>query len=172
MSGGRITRRSFLDIAGKTLALAGVGAGALGPHPARAQGRQALSSEEAQSLLAMARRLYPHDRLGDQYYWVAVNGIDAEMAASAALRREVEEGLARLDAAFGLPFHALSEGNQLQALRAVEGTPFFSDVLNKTSFYFYNNKKVWRHFGYEGSSFELGGYLERGFDDIGWLRPA
>jgi hypothetical protein len=31
---------------------------------------------------------------------------------------------------------------------------------------------VWPLFGYEGSSLEYGGYLERGFDDIGWLPKA
>ena len=29
--------------------------------------------------------------------------------------------------------------------------------------------RVWAHIGYEGSSFERGGYLQRGFDDIDWL---
>ena len=24
-------------------------------------------------------------------------------------------------------------------------------------------------FGYEGEAFEYGGYIERGFDDLGWL---
>jgi len=33
----------------------------------------------------------------------------------------------------------------------------------------YNNKLVWRHFGYEGASAPLGGYIKRGFDDLTWL---
>ena len=33
----------------------------------------------------------------------------------------------------------------------------------------YNQKAVWPIFGYEGSSFEFGGYIDRGFDDINWL---
>ena len=28
---------------------------------------------------------------------------------------------------------------------------------------------VYRFFGFEGSSVEHGGYIQRGFDDIGWL---
>jgi hypothetical protein len=28
---------------------------------------------------------------------------------------------------------------------------------------------VYRFFGFEGSSVEQGGYIHRGFDDIGWL---
>ena len=33
----------------------------------------------------------------------------------------------------------------------------------------YNNERVWEAFGYEGSSYEYGGYIERGFSDLGWL---
>jgi hypothetical protein len=36
----------------------------------------------------------------------------------------------------------------------------------------YNNPLVYRLFGFEGSSVEYGGYIERGFDDIGWLPNA
>jgi len=28
---------------------------------------------------------------------------------------------------------------------------------------------VWPIFGYEGASFEYGGYIDRGFNDINWL---
>jgi hypothetical protein len=31
---------------------------------------------------------------------------------------------------------------------------------------------VYRFFGFEGSSVEHGGYIDRGFDDIGWLPNA
>ena len=33
----------------------------------------------------------------------------------------------------------------------------------------YNQKAVWPKFGYEGSSADKGGYINRGFDDIDWL---
>jgi hypothetical protein len=32
----------------------------------------------------------------------------------------------------------------------------------------YNNPEVWPKFGYEGSSAEHGGYINRGFNDIDW----
>jgi hypothetical protein len=28
---------------------------------------------------------------------------------------------------------------------------------------------AWAHFGYEGSSYEMGGYFDRGFQDLDWL---
>ena len=173
------TRRTFLKNAGTTTALAyvAVGTSAVGglllpAGNAHAASLKSVSGDTATSMLAMARRLFPHDKLGDQYYWVAVSGIDAEMTASSDLDTRIKDGFAQLDRVFGVKFHQLSEGNQLGAMKTLEGTPFFSDMLNKTNFYFYNNKKVWGHFGYEGSSFEFGGYLERGFDDIGWLRSS
>ena len=33
----------------------------------------------------------------------------------------------------------------------------------------YANDMVARAFGFEGSSVEYGGYVNRGFDDLGWL---
>jgi hypothetical protein len=33
----------------------------------------------------------------------------------------------------------------------------------------YGNPRVAAFFGWEGSSVEHGGYINRGFDDIGWL---
>jgi hypothetical protein len=33
----------------------------------------------------------------------------------------------------------------------------------------YNQKELWPKLGYEGSSFDKGGYIERGFNDIDWL---
>ena len=36
----------------------------------------------------------------------------------------------------------------------------------------YNQKEVWPKFGYEGSSAEHGGYINRGFADIDWLPKA
>jgi hypothetical protein len=171
-----ISRRAFLENTGKATALtyasiatAGLG-GFLRPGEAHGAPWKSLSEDQARSMLAVTRRLFPHDELGDRYYWVAVNGIDAEMASSADLEGRIKDGLGQLDRAFGVTFAELSEGNQIKAMKTVESAPFFSDMLGKTNFYFYNNKNVWRHFGYEGSSYEFGGYLERGFDDIGWLR--
>ena len=47
--------------------------------------------------------------------------------------------------------------------------PFFQTIRFKTIAVFYNNPLVWEAFGYEGEAFEYGGYIERGFNDLGWL---
>lgn len=167
-----LTRRGFFKVAGKTglgvyLVWGGANSGSwLKPNIALAADLKALSDKEARDMLAMARDLFPHDKLGDEFYWVVVESIDKEMAGSSELAARIREGFAEMSQAFGKEFSQLSVDNQIAAMKKVEGTPFFSDMLNKTSFYFYNNKNVWPKFGYEGSSWEKGGYINRGFNDI------
>ena len=49
------------------------------------------------------------------------------------------------------------------------GTPFFALVHATTVVALYDDHEVWDLLGYEGSSFDKGGYLDRGFDDLDWL---
>ena len=46
---------------------------------------------------------------------------------------------------------------------------FFQAVRGTSVTALYNNKELWPLFGYEGSSYEFGGYLHRGFNDLSWL---
>jgi len=36
----------------------------------------------------------------------------------------------------------------------------------------YDDREVWNLLGYEGPSYDKGGYLNRGFDDLDWLPKA
>jgi hypothetical protein len=166
-----ITRRTFIKAAGTmgvTVYVLWSSPGWLGPRIALAANLSALNAAQAKAMLAMARQLFPHDKLGDEYYWVVVESIDKEMAGSAELKTRIHDGLAQLDAAVGSEFASAGADRQLAAMRKLESTPFFSDMLNKTQFYFYNNQAVWPKFGYEGSSWEKGGYINRGFNDVKW----
>jgi hypothetical protein len=170
-SGKQITRRTFIKAVGAT----GVTVYVLwsspawfGPRIALAANLSALNSTQAKEMLAMTRQLFPHDKLGDEYYWVVVESIDKEMAGSSELATRIRDGLAQLNKAAGGDFTAVDADKQVEAMKKLEGTPFFSDMLNKTQFYFYNNKTVWPKFGYDGSSWEKGGYINRGFNDVEW----
>ena len=112
----------------------------------------------------MARQLFPHDKLGDEYYWVVVESIDKDMAGSPELKTRIQDGLVQLNQAAGGDFSAAGADKQVEAMKKLEDTPFFSDMLNTTQFYFYNNKTVWPKFGYDGSSWEKGGYINCGFN--------
>ena len=167
----QLTRRTFIKAVGATGVTVYVlwsSPAWLGPRIALAANLSTLNATQAKEMLAMARQLFPHDKLGDEYYWVVVESIDKEMAGSPELATRIHDGLTQLNEAAGGDFSAVDADKQLEAMQKLENTPFFSDMLNKTQFYFYNNKTVWPKFGYEGSSWEKGGYINRGFNDVKW----
>ena len=129
----------------------------------------ALKPETMATLVQMARDIYPHDTVGDEYYAVAVKGYDTAEAAEA-----IEVGVAALDAAArGKGYDSyLSMGwerDRVDLLRAMEDSLFFQQIRGGLVTGLYNQKAVWPIFGYEGASFEFGGYIDRGFNDINWL---
>jgi cyanophycinase-like exopeptidase len=128
-----------------------------------------ISPSQAATLVVMARHLFPHDALGDQYYASAVALLDEQAAEDPQLAAQLVQGVAELDQAMGIPFIKLSSGNQLKVIENLEGTPFFDAVRAATLGALYTNDTVARAFGFEGSSVEYGGYIDRGFDDLGWL---
>nr|WP_111301785.1 Twin-arginine translocation pathway signal [Paracoccus saliphilus] len=165
-----LTRRALLSraVAAGALAVAGTGFIAA-PDAAWAVEVNAISEHEMATLLQMARDIYPHDRVGDRFYAVAVKGYDSE--ASKAM---VAEGVAALDAAaqaagFGNYLAVGWEDDRVAILRSIEDSAFFQTVRGGLVTGLYNQKEVWPIFGYEGESFSQGGYIYRGFDDIDWL---
>lgn len=172
MARAKVDRRRFLQSTG--LATVGIATGGLGAAPvfdARAvwAATRVISPSQAATLVVMARHLFPHDALGDQYYAAAVATLDAQAAADPKLAAQLIEGVTKLDEAMSIPFTKLSAGNQLTVIESLAGTPFFNAVRAATLAALYTNDTVARAFGFEGSSVEYGGYINRGFDDLGWL---
>ncbi len=169
-----INRRRFLEtsshLAVGAAAVAAAGGAALVTPDFAWAATRIISPGQAASLTVMARHLFPHDSLGDQYYAAAIEALDEKAAADPVLAAQLAQGVARLDQAMGIPFLKLSSGNQLKVIAELEGTPFFNTVRSAT-LAIYTNDVVARNFGFEGSSVEYGGYIERGFNDLGWL-PA
>ncbi|HFD15596.1 MAG TPA: hypothetical protein ENJ38_04730, partial [Rhodospirillales bacterium] len=160
-----LDRRRFLRRSGRAV-LAVTAAGRVAffdPDRSWAITLEAFDEKTARTLLAMTRALYPHPSLGDEYYAVVVEALDAEARKDNATASLIADGVAKLDSALGVPFTALSEGTRTEVLEGMQEDPFFQKVRGSVVFHFYNNKLVWRHFGYEGSSFEYGGYIRRGF---------
>lgn len=130
---------------------------------------KALKPETMATLIQMARDIYPHDHLADEYYAIAVKGYDVPEAAE-----DVEAGIDGLNAAAQGKGHAdyLSIGwerDRVDILRGIEDSAFFQQVRGGLVTGLYNQKAVWPLFGYEGESYSKGGYINRGFDDITWL---
>ena len=131
---------------------------------------KALSAHEGQSLLMMARTLFPHDFLGDNYYMNVVNSIDAKAAGDAKAKATVQGGVQALDS-FGGKFANMDEHSRTSIAQSIEKTKadFFGLVYGETVGGLYGNQEIWRILGFEGSSVEKGGYIARGFNDINWL---
>lgn len=165
-----LTRRQLLSRATAAGASFVVGTSFIAaPNAAWAMETAALKPETFATLVQMARDIYPHDKVSDEFYVIAVKGYDTEDAAEG-----VEAGIAGLNAAAQGMGHAnyLAVGwerDRVDILRGMENSAFFQQVRGGLVTGLYNQKAVWPIFGYEGSSFELGGYLERGFNDINWL---
>jgi hypothetical protein len=166
-----VTRRDFLKRGSSSVALGlgmGIGFGRFLPTAeaaAKTVPLKVFNEQEARLLLAMARTLFPHDFLADDSYMKVVAGIDAKASRDARTLSILREGLKRLDKSFGL----MPEIEREKTLQTMEKSPFFTFVRDETINSLYGNSDVWKIFGYEGSSLEHGGYINRGFDDLDWL---
>jgi hypothetical protein len=128
-----------------------------------------LKPETMATLVQMARDIYPHDRIADEFYVVAVKGHDTPEAAPM-----IEDGISALNAAAVGKGHASYlaagwEDDRVAILKGMEVSPFFQTIRGGLVTGLYNQKAVWPLFGYEGESYSKGGYIERGFNDIAWL---
>ncbi len=128
-----------------------------------------LKPETMATLIQMARDIYPHDQVADEFYAVAVKGYDSAEAAPG-----IEAGIAALnEAARGIGYANYTdvgwERDRVDLLRSMESSAFFQQIRGGLVTGLYNQKAVWPIFGYEGESYSEGGYIDRGFDDINWL---
>lgn len=175
-----LSRRGFLKGGG----MAALGVGTLSATTLMTPAREALAQEfkvlgaaTGNTLLVLARDIFPHDRISDRYYLQALEPLEAQAAADDKLKSLLSEGVAALDRLAKLRFRKAyaaldKESERLSLLYVIEHGAFFQKVKGHLVTGFYDNKAVWPLFGYEGSSWEKGGYLNRGFDDIDWLDQA
>jgi hypothetical protein len=165
-----LTRRQLLSRATVAGASFVVGTGFIASRDAAwATEMDAIKPDTFATLVQMARDIYPHDRVPDENYVVAVKGYDTPDNADM-----VSQGIAKLDdlAAQMKGERYLDIGwerDRVDVLRAMEDDPFFQTIRGGLVTGLYNQKAVWPIFGYEGESYSQGGYLHRGFDDINWL---
>jgi hypothetical protein len=168
----KIKRREFLHksalvVAGVSAAAAGVTvAGLAAEWTARLK---ALTAHEGETLLKMARQIFPHDRLDDTYYIKVVEDLDGEASSNPATAKMIKAGVANLDHSTKGKFAAQPADDQVAALKKIQHTPFFEKVRSTEMVSLYGNEEVWKVFGYQGASYRFGGYLHHGFNDLTWL---
>ena len=172
MSKTGLNRRQFMRTTGGVAAGAAVVASGMvvGADGSWAMKPKALDEHSAATLVRLCRECYPHDDVGDIYYAQVVQGLDAKADKDGDLKKTLKNGVKELDAVYGVKWLELSDGYKLKAVQTMEKSGFFQTVRGETVVGLYNNPLVWRHFGYEGPSAEFGGYMNRGFDDIGWIK--
>ena len=166
-----LTRRSLLRGSGLllgTLAAGGV-LTALAPSRAWAVELKTLSSAEGTTLMKMGRVLYPHAEMPDAVYALLAKDLDAGATSDAKTTTLLRGGIADLDKAAGGNFTKATPAKQLAAVKSLESTPFFAAVRGKCVTSLYDNDMAFTAFGYPGSSWEKGGYITRGFQDLKWL---
>ena len=121
---------------------------------------------------ALLQACFPHRRLPPSFYASVAASYVKEIAANPGAVKELDRGLAMLDANHIARFADLPAVIQKGLLKAVDQEPFFKAILWRGAELVYRDPKVWAVVGYQGSSIEFGGYHDRGFDDIDWLPIA
>ncbi|MCK0198434.1 gluconate 2-dehydrogenase subunit 3 family protein [Ancylobacter sp. 6x-1] len=172
-SPGGPSRRSLLAGIGAAGALMIAGGAIINPREAWGLEVTNLKPETMRTLIVMARDIYPHDRLADQFYAVAMKPYETG-STDPALKQLVEGGVAALDTIaqgeHGVPYAQVGwEDQRVAILHKMEHTAFFEKVRSGLVVGLYNQEEVWPIFGYEGSSADKGGYINRGFNDLAWL---
>jgi hypothetical protein len=119
------------------------------------------------TITAAARTIYPHDALPDDVYARVGEKLAEAAREDPGAARTIEDGVSALNG--GRPFADLSAHGQLEALKGIEGSDFFELVRSTAVVEVYSDERTWQLVGYEGPSFDKGGYINRGFNDLEWL---
>jgi hypothetical protein len=169
-----IDRRQFIARSTAAAAIAITGSALL--HRSEAWGLEVknLLPNTMRTLVKVARDIYPHDRLTDKYYAIAVKSYDEKAGADQTTRSLIEEGVANLDALarakHGVGYADVGwEAERVVLLQQISSGAFFHTVRSGLVVSLYNQKEIWPLFGYEGESASRGGYINRGVSDLTWL---
>jgi hypothetical protein len=139
------------------------------PDPTHAS----IDADSRRNLVRLLRVAYPHSRFPDGPYERTADAVIGQVDDSLWHRLALTEGLGSLDARAkvlgGDAFTDLDDETALGLLRRIEDAEFFRFIRSVAVVTLYDDAEVHQLLGYEGPSFEQGGYLERGFDDLDWL---
>lgn len=157
------TRREFIRL---TASLALLSLGGRGGADETGAGP---ADDDANMLADIVYQLFPHPGLGQDVYTQVTARLGEKIEQSSALTTLLDEAMQALAGEPPEGWATLSASQQTAALERIQHTPFFQFVLNETLALIYRHPRTWELLGYEGSSLEFGGYINRGFNDIDWL---
>ncbi|MCK2150606.1 gluconate 2-dehydrogenase subunit 3 family protein [Marinobacter alexandrii] len=170
----RISRRGFIAGSGATLVGGAAILSSAGLFAADSKAAQKIGEESNRTLLRMARDVFPHDDLEDKYYQQVMVPLAKRAETDPKLMELLTVGVAALDqesnARYGTTYlNVETEEERVVVLKAIESSVFFQKIKGDLMMGIYNNPEIWEKFGFGGSSWEHGGYINRGFDDIDWV---
>lgn len=156
----RISRR-FLLFGSASAAILG------GALPGRVMAGTVKPGDASKAMLVrMVQVVYPHKQFPVSCYERTADAIMAAAGKSPADTIMFTAGMTGLKDA---GFDGMDDAAALAHMKSIETTPFFQLVRSTTVVTLYNDHEVWGILGYEGASFDQGGYIDRGFNDLDWL---
>lgn len=166
-----LNRRRFLGITIRIPLLLTAICSSAGLRLAQAltSGVPALTDHQLAMLERISYLLFPFPQLGKGPYQRVVAGMQQAIGKQADQISLVTEGIAMLDDAAAQTWLDLPQSEQMALLKQMENSAFFQWALPATRSRLFQDPQVWALIGYEGSSLEKGGYLQRGLNDIDWL---
>lgn len=173
-SGHRMSRRGFLAGSGATLVGGAAILSSSGLFAADSKAARKIGKESNQTLLRMARDIYPHDDLEDKYYRQVMEPLAKQAESDSNLLELLTVGVEALNqeskARHGTTYlNVATEEERVVVLKAIESSAFFQKIKGDLMMGIYNNPEIWQKFGYGGSSWQHGGYINRGYDEIDWI---
>ncbi len=132
-----------------------------------------LEPDRARRILTRLLRVaYPHETFPQGPYERTADTILAAAADDEGDHRALLLGLRGLDTSAQGDFAGADLEEAEALLRNVGDDVFFRRIRSTAVVALYDDAEVWELLGYEGASFDQGGYLHRGFDDLDWLPAA
>ena len=125
--------------------------------------RPALDEHQMASLTRLLRGMYPHDQFPEGPYERCAGVVRDEA------QTDLPAGLARLDQLAGGAFKDADDASLRRLVDELGQDDFLLAVHSVAVNTLYDDHDVWTILGYEGASYEKGGYINRGFDDLDWL---
>lgn len=125
--------------------------------------------DEKAYLTHLIRAIFPHDSVPITAYERTADIVLREAAASPWAEVKLHQGLRSLEALSNGTFIDMEPDEAHPMLMQIQHTPFFGFVRQNAVVNLYEDEEVWATLGYEGPSFDKGGYIDRGFNDLDWL---
>ena len=169
-----LSRRGFLQrsAGGFAAAIAITSTGALlNVSEAWALDVKGLKPETMKTLILVARDIYPHDKVADRFYAIAMKGYDEKAAGNPEMKAEIEAFVAALDGAAGAGGYVGRpwEADRVAILKSQSADPMFETIRSGPRRLALQPEGGLADLRIRGRVLLQGRILERGFDDITWL---